>query len=503
VKKRFIYRTGIGIAVLVAGFVFAGCSARDSGSPNIVVILADDLGWGDLGVYGATKIETPNCDRLAAAGIRFSDAHSPSAVCSPSRYGLLTGRYAWRTWLKNGILLEHMPLLIEPDRLTLPEMLRQHGYRTACVGKWHLGWGDEINADWDGEVSPGPLECGFDYFFGLPFSHASSAGQHAYVENRRIAGLKPGESMKDKQTQERLKRQWFLTATRLTEKAVEFIEDNRDQPFFLYLPTVNVHIPWTSALRFRGTSKAGAYGDFVVEFDWIVGEIVNTLEKCGLSDNTLIFVTSDNGNRQDRRMHKHNPNGPWRGTKGTLYEAGHRVPFLVQWPGRIKPGRISDETICLTDIMATCAELVGYRLPDTAAEDSYSLLPVLLAEDINGPIREATVHHSTIGTFAIRQGRWKLIEGPRGGDDEKPELWDTLRGEVESLPVRDPATGRFQDLWYDYRSGDIDPDLPPVQLFDLKADPFEKTNVYDEHPEVVERLQKLLDSYRDTGRSRR
>jgi arylsulfatase A-like enzyme len=483
----------------------AGASSdAPDGAPNIVLILADDLGWGDLRCYGATKAVTPNCDRLAMEGIRFTDAHSSSAVCSPSRYSVLTGRYAWRTWLKNGILLEHMPLLIEPGRLTLPSMLKDYGYATACVGKWHLGWGSDINADWNGEVQPGPLEVGFEYFYGIPTSHDSPDRLRVYVEDRRVVGLEPGENLFDNDTLRRVMRDRPDTAKRLTRVAVDFIERNKDGRFFLYFPTSNVHMPWTPAKEFKGISDAGEYGDYVSEFDWSVGEILDALDRLDLADNTLVVVTSDNGarNRPDLTV-GHISNGPWRGGKGGVYEAGHRVPFIARWPGRIGAGETSGETICLTDLTATAASIVGYTLEDSQAEDSYDVLPALSGRSAGDPIREATVHHSVTGVFAIRQGRWKLIESQRGGNQEVAGIWDMVKAESMSLPLYDPDTGELIDVWYDFQVPGPDPDAPPGQLFDLEADPAESVNLYGEHPEVVERLQQLLARYRSEGRSRR
>lgn len=486
------------IAVLTAAALVAPAAARpDAASPpNIIIILADDLGWGDLGVYGAHKIDTPNCDRLASEGIRFTDAHSSSAVCSPSRYSVLTGRYGWRTWLKNGILLEHMPLLIERGRLTLPEMLRRSGYATACIGKWHLGWGDEIDPDWNGEVSPGPLETGFDYFFGLPFSQSSSPQQRVYIKNRKVHGLREGESIGDMKVWPRIRRRLDTTAELLTSAAVAWIERNSDGPFFLYFPTTNVHVPWRPGRQFLGSSRASLYGDFVVEFDWIVGQIVDAVHRAGISERTLIVVTSDNGANKLISMMEHDPNGRWRGRKGDVYEAGHRVPFIARWPGRIAPDFKSNETISLVDLMATCAAIVGYELPDSSAEDSYDLLPVLTGEALDGPVREGTVFHSVSGMFAIRQGRWKLIDGQGGGNVPFPEVWSVVRQEARFLPRRDPRTGGFRDVWYDFRTDDPSPDEPPGQLYDLDSDPGETVNLWNEHPEVVARLLAMLESYR-------
>jgi len=485
---------------LVAVSDDAGASSE---SPNIILILADDLGWGDLGCYGATQIVTPSCDRLAREGMRYTDAHSPSGVCSPSRYGVLTGRYAWRTWLKNGIVLEHMPLLIESGRLTLPAMLGQHGYATACVGKWHLGWGDEINPNWNGYDAPGPLEVGFDYFFGLPYSHESTERMRVYVENRRVVGLEPGESLDGRAALQRALRDPKTTAKRLTRAAVDFIEQNQDRPFFLYFPTSNVHAPWTPAKEFKDISDAGDYGDYVSEFDWTVGEILDALDRLDLARNTLLIVTSDNGGRwQPDMMEGHEPNGAWVGTKGGVLEGGHRVPFIARWPGKIEAGETSDQTICLTDLMATTAAVVGHTLPDTQAEDSYDILADLLGKAGGDPIREATVHHSVTGVYAIRQGRWKLIEGQRGGHQEMPEVWTLVTPEVQFKPERAPRTGEFLDLWCDFRIPGPDPNAPRGQLYDLESDPRENVNLYNERPEVVERLQRLLDRYRAEGRSK-
>jgi arylsulfatase A-like enzyme len=493
------------VAILILGALCQdlGC-APDNGTsrPNIILILADDLGWGDLGCYGATEIETPHCDRLAREGIRFTDAHSSSGVCSPSRYSVLTGRYAWRTWLKNGILMEHMPLLIETGRLTIAQMLHDRGYATACIGKWHLGWGNDLYPNWSEEVAPGPLEVGFDYFFGVPLSHQSSPEQRVFVRNRRVVGLEPGESIANYKTMRRVMRRMDLTATRLSEEAVGFIEANENRPFFLYYPTTNVHLPWTPDRRFLGSSQAGTYGDFVVEFDWVVGQILETLDRLDLSERTFIFLTSDNGANQLENMMLHKSNGPWRGIKGEIYEAGHRVPFIARWPGRIAPGSTCDETICLTDFMATIAAVVGYELPESSAEDSYDLTPALFGEALTGPIREATVHHSLTGLFAIRQGDWKLIDGYEGGMADAPGMWTALQMKARHKPVKNLETGEFNGVWYDFPKFEPDGESPPGQLYNLATDPGETDNVWDEHPEVVDRLLRLLDRYRRESRSR-
>jgi arylsulfatase A-like enzyme len=494
--------------LLAVSLALTGCGGG-ADKPNIILILADDLGWGDLGCYGATMIQTPNCDLLASEGIRFTDAHSSSAVCSPSRYSVLTGRYGWRTWLKNGVLLEHMPLLIESGRLTLPALLKKKGYTTACIGKWHLGWGDEISPDWNREVSPGPLEVGFDYYFGVPFSHDGDPLLRVYVENRSVYGLEPGDNVSSTSTLDRVQRRLDKTAIRLSEAAVDFVASHKDKPFFLYYPTTNVHLPWTPDVQFWRASKAGKYGDFVAEFDWVVGQIVTALDSLGLADRTLIIVTSDNGANQEPperdlegRVLGHRPNGRLRGKKGEIHEGGHRVPFIARWPGNIERGSSSGETICLTDLMATAAAIVEYPLPEDAAEDSYSILPAMTGRSFESPIREATVHHSITGMFAIRQRKWKFIEGEGSGALPRTMKTAAINFAARFKPVRNPKTGEFLDLVYDYPLPAPTPGELPGQLYDLESDLAESTNVWREYPDVVSHLQDLLDRYRREERSR-
>ena len=364
--KQFIARLLFVGLVLVPITICNSCQEEPQ-LPNIIFIMADDLGYGDFSCYGAEKIQTPNVDRLAEEGMKFTDAHSGSAVCTPTRYGVLTGRYCWRSWLKNWVLWENMPLLIDTTRLTVASMLQQHGYTTGCLGKWHLGWGVEPDHRWDGDVKPGPLEVGFDYFFGVPHSHNSPDFLKVFMENRRIIGLNPGDDIHDEEVMKRVRRNLEETAINISKAAVRFIEDNKDRPFFLYYPTTNIHSPITPNDRFKGKSEAGQYGDFVVEFDWAVGEIVSALDRHGISENTLIIVTSDNGGTPAASSFGHLSNAPWRGSKCQIYEGGHRVPFIVRWPGKVKPGTVCDETICLTDFMATCAAIIQYPLPENAA----------------------------------------------------------------------------------------------------------------------------------------
>ena len=496
-KRREFLKFAAGSA---AGMLLNGCSAplvNSAGSnrkPNIIFIMADDLGYHDLGCYGSRKIPTPNCDRLANEGMKFTDAHSPSAVCTPTRYGVLTGQYCWRTWLKDWVINDRMPLLIEEGRLTVPAMLKQYGYTTGCIGKWHLGWGRRNDAYQKGIMEPGPLEVGFDSFFGVPFSHNSPPTSEVFVRGRSIVGMKDGESIMDKAVFNRCRRKLPDTAMELSAEAVRFIENNKDKPFFLYYPTTNVHLPHTPNERFRGRSSLGEYGDFVVEFDWAVGEVLNALERLNLTNNTLIIVTSDNGSRNS------GSNLPWRGAKAQIYEGGHRVPFIARWPGKINHASTCDETICLTDLMATCAELMGLALPHNVGEDSESFLPALYGKKLSRQ-REAIVHHSVCGMFAIRQGKWKLIEGLGHGGDFNfgVKLYD-----CPGLPRIDEKTGKVHDLSFEPKPfPQPAPDEPLGQLYDIDADPGETKNVWQEQPEVVRRLQKLLDKYRRYGRSRR
>ncbi|BDS07110.1 arylsulfatase [Oceaniferula spumae] len=473
--------------------------------PNVIIIYADDLGYGDFSCYGATGFKTPNCDKLAEQGIKFTDAHSPSAVCTPSRYGLLTGRYAWRTWMKNWVLQEHMPLLIDSERFTLPKLFKQQGYTTGCIGKWHLGWGTKRHEDLSKPVTPGPNEVGFDYFFGPPHSHNSAPAYQVFVRNNKVDGIKEGENFKDPKVIKRLKRSLPDTATELSKEAVRWITEHKDEPFFLYYPTTNIHFPLTPAKRFQGKTKTGKYGDFVYEFDWAVGEILNTLDKLKLSDNTIVILSSDNGGepytvpiKGNNGKNPHRPNSNFRGKKASIYEAGHRIPFIVRWPGKVKPNSTSAETICHTDLLATFAAHFGTTLPNNAAEDSYNILPAILAKPYQSPIREATVHHSVSGMFAIRKGDWKLIEGNTDGRRNPASMhaWNNAGG----LPIIDEKTGEI--LLLDYANiRDFDQKNPIYQLYNLKTDPQEKDNLAKSQPEKVKELANLLEKYRNSGRS--
>ena len=467
--------------------------------PNIVFILADDLGYGDLGCQNPkSKIPTPNLDRLATQGIRFSDAHDPTAVCTPTRYGILTGRYCWRSRLKKGVLGGFSPPLLETGRLTVPALLKQHGYATACVGKWHLGLGwpakdgaakgkaNEEEVNYTKPITDGPCTHGFDYFYGI--SASLDMPPYVFIENDRAVAVPTArqEAQKGQFVRAGPKDPDFAldqVLPRLTRKAVGWIGQQAGggaaRPFFFYFALNAPHTPIVPAAEFKGKSGAGDYGDYVVEVDWAVGEVLKVLDEHKLADRTLVIVTSDNGPERlayERiQEYQHYSMGDLRGVKRDTWEGGHRVPYLARWPGKIRPGGVSGEVICQTDLMATAAAIVGAKLPPDAGEDSYSILPALLGEKLDKPIREATVHHSGSGRFAIRQGQWVFIDAPSGDDNKEPDWLKKERG--------------------------YQPHKFPGELYDLSQDLSERRNLYGERPEIVQRLKTLLEKYKAEGRS--
>jgi arylsulfatase A len=475
--------------------------------PNIVYILCDDLGYGDVKCLNPQgKIATPNMDRLAAGGMVFTDAHSSSAVCSPTRYGILTGRYNWRSRLKQGVLGGLSPRLIEEGRLTVASLLKQQGYSTAAIGKWHLGmeWarkgsgdvseldietrGQVFNVDFARPIRNGPLAVGFDYYFGI--SASLDMVPYTFIENDRVTVLPTEDRKLDMMTG---RTNWFTrqgpaaagftgyeVLPTLGGKAVERIAANaaarQGKPFFLYLPLNAPHTPIFPTQDWLGKSGLNPYGDYVMETDYYIGLVLDELDKQGLTANTLVIVTSDNGCSPSAKFDElgakgHNPSYVFRGTKADIFDGGHHIPFIARWPGRVKPGTKSDQIICLTDFMATVADILGVKLPENAGEDSVSILPALEGHATR-PLREAIVHHSINGSFSIRQGNWKLELCPDSGGWSAPK------------PGSREAEG-----------------LPPIQLYDLSADIGEKVNVQDKHPEIVARLTKLLEKYVAEGRS--
>ena len=397
--------------------------------PNVVVIFADDLGYGDVGCYGATKLKTPNIDRLASQGRIFTDAHSASAVCTPSRYALITGEYPVRKNLYLPVFLK-TGLVIDTKQQTVASLMKDAGYATACIGKWHLGFGKE-RPEWNGELKPGPLELGFDYYFGVPI--VNSHPPFVYVENHKVVGLVPddpfvfGKKAKTREFPEKMGLTQIggadaahalyddeQVATKLTEKAVEWIKEKKAGPFFLYLATTNIHHPFTPHPRFKGTSECGPYGDFVHELDWIVGEIMTVLDETGTADNTLVVFTSDNGGMfnmggQAAWQAGHTLNGKLLGFKFDAWEGGHRVPFIVRWPGKVKAGSKSDQVICNVDLFATLAAVIGTQAKEGQGQDSVNVLPAWVG-DPEKPVREyvmlAARQPSHLG---VRKGKWMYI----------------------------------------------------------------------------------------------
>ncbi len=493
-------------SALMATAAGAAAAAEPAGGsrPNIIVLLADDLGFGDPGCYNpGSKALTPHIDRLARQGRRFTDAHSPSSVCSPTRYAVLTGRYAWRGRLKLGVLNPWDPALIEPGRLTLPALLKRRGYSTAAFGKWHLGWtwstvdgrplsedGRDFGArvDFTRPISDGPTSRGFDHFFGMVGNTVSSP---CLVEDNRplFTGAAPplNQAPEIAGVPRNLLEPWDErnSLPLLTERVVSYLGrragDSPRRPFFLYFAMTAPHAPMIPYGRFRGLTGHGDACDFVAQLDDSVGRVLDAIDRNGLARNTLVLFSSDNGSpgfadegaptASVIAKYGHRPNGRWRGMKGDAHEGGHRVPLIARWPGRVPAGTTCGETVCLVDMMATCAAIVGERLPEGAGEDSYDILPALLGSPHASPIREATVHHALIGMFAIRRGDWKLILGRGSGGFTLPQ-------------------------WIPPKPGE-----PAGQLYNLADDPEEAHDRYAERPEVVDQLTALLESYRRTGRS--
>ena len=482
------------VVAIVVYFTVAKNASAESGSqsrakeaPNIVFILADDFGFGDLHAMNPErgKIPTPHLDKLASQGMRFTDAHSGSSVCTPTRYGLLTGRYAWRTHLQHGVLDgTDDPPLISSGRLTVASFLKQQGYATAAIGKWHLGFDSErppevqetakavdkkANAGKNGEaglpvgskIIEGPIARGFDLFWGCSNARTMSG----LIEN-------------DKVTE---KIQPINMLPRLGQRAVAYIDEmtsdaKASRPFFLYLPLTSPHTPILPTPEWKGKSGLGDYGDFVMQTDAVVGDVLAAIDRAGIADNTLVFFTADNGcspaaKTKELEQNGHFASAQFRGYKADIWEGGHRIPYLVRWPNRIKAGSQSDQVICHVDFIATCAEILGVNLPENAAEDSVSILPALLGTD-KAALHDAVVHHSIDGMFSIRQGQWKLefCSGSGGwGMPKDPEA--SLQG------------------------------LPDIQLYDLSTDPTESKNAQAENPEVVSRLTRLLEQIVSDGRS--
>lgn len=463
---------------------------EDRKQPNIVFILADDMGYGDVSYFdNNSKLKTENLDRMAQEGVVFTDAHSSSSVSTPTRYGILTGRYNWRSTLKDNVLYGYDKALIPADRETMASMLRKQGYTTAGIGKWHLGWDwNNIDAgkdkiDFSKPVENGPTTRGFDYFYG--FCGSLDMAPYVYIENDMPT------SLPDRETVNEGKYSWWRKGPtgadfvheqvlpNLVDRACNYIREKAkaDQPYFLYLPLPAPHTPILPTEEFRGKSGIGEYGDFVLMVDAMVGKVLQAIKESGEDENTIVVFTTDNGcspsaGIKEMEAQGHRPNSIYRGHKADLFDGGHRIPCILRWPKGAKPHEVK-QTVCLTDFYATFAAINGYKLMDSEGEDSYNLLPAIVSETEIDPIREATVHHSIDGQFTIRQGDWKLLLSASSGGWSAPMPTDTLA--LDSLP--------------------------PVQLYNMKEDPSETTNVEAEHPEIVSRLRALMAKYVRDGRS--
>lgn len=487
----------------IAWIIFSCSRKNPDDLPNIVFIMADDMGYGDVSIYNSeSMIQTPNIDRLAGEGILFTDAHTPAALSTPTRYGLLTGRYGWRTRLKDFVLVGYDEIpLIEKERTTIASLLKKHDYHTACIGKWHLGldwptndgyvlqddkneWQDYTNAfkeneqniDFSESIGGGPIDLGFDYFFGTS-GCSTSDSPYAFIENDKTVGIPSVMS-----TDSLHKLPGFLPGLMVpdwseedvdpifTKKAISFIESHQnnspDKPFFLYFAPSSPHIPWLPPDFIKDKSQEGPRGDLCALVDWCVGEILNELDKHNLSDNTLIIFTSDNGPRKGANGHK--SAGNFRGYKASIWEGGHRVPFIARWPDKIKPGITSNEIISLTDMLANFAALTDTELTDKEAEDSYNVLPAILGEKYVQSENRVRIFHSGRKDYAIRQGKWKLVTNIQwAGLDNNEAIISSDR-----------------------------------QLFDLDNDPYEKNDIHEKQPEISAKLKELLQKYINQGNSK-
>lgn len=477
--------------------------ALHAAQPNIVILYADDMGYGDLGANNPdSKIPTPNLDRLAAEGMRFTDGHSSSGICTPSRYALLTGRHHWRDF--HGIVQALGATVFEKDQLTIAGMLKEKGYTTACIGKWHLGWDwDAIRKpgtpkksiqpadfDWSKSVPDGPLAQGFDHYFG---DTVINFPPYAWIEDDKLVRApdtvitrefeeptkegswecRPGPALSD----------WdfYEVLPTLTEKSVEYVLSQKDaeKPFFLYVPFPSPHAPIIPNDEFDGKSKAGPYGDFVFQTDDACGRIMKAIEKIGQADNTIVIFTADNGPEayayaRDEKF-DHWSSKPFRGLKRDIYEGGHHVPFLIKWPGVTKPGSVSDALISQTDLMATLASFTAYKLPENSAEDSFDFFPYLKGETEKAA-RTTMVHNTKINHYAIRDGEWLLVDGKTGYLRNAPKEWNKKHGQ--------PAD-----------------DKQPVELYRFPDDIQQRHNLAEKHPEKVVEMQRLLKKLREQGHS--
>lgn len=519
VRRRSQLARGATLAVLLTWSCTVSFGlAKTSPTPNVIVIMADDLGYGDVSCYGATELQTPNIDRLASEGLRFTSGYCSASTCTPTRYSFLTGNYAFRHE-RTGIAPPNAPAIIEPGTETIASLLKRAGYATAVIGKWHLGLGGKGGPDWNGELKPGPLEIGFEQCFLLPTTN--DRVPQVYVQDHRVLNLDPDDPLwvgnrkptpghpTGKTHRDQLKMDWshghnatihngisrigFYTggtsarfrdedlADKWVEKSNAFIEQHQEQPFFLFFSSHDIHVPRMPHERFQGKTKLGYRGDAIVQFDWCVGQILETLERLKLTDKTLVVLCSDNGpvlddGYQDAAVEKigaHRAAGPFSGGKYSVYEGGTRTPFITWWPGTIQPG-VSDEMVCTIDLAASVAGMVGVALPAEACTDSIDVHAAFLGED-GAKGREHLVQqdNGSRGTFGFRAGKWKLLQHPR-----KSAYNLVVERQLAGTPV------------------------PEFQLFDLSSDPGEKNDLMEQHPDVAARLKQQLADLVAAGRTR-
>jgi len=463
-------------------FLTASVVGREAQPPNIIIILADDFGVGDIqALYPDNKIATPCLDKLVAEGITFLDAHSSSAVCTPTRYGLLTGRYNWRTRLQEWVLAAFEKPLIAEERLTLPGMLQKEGYTTACIGKWHLGWDwsqlleKNRGIDFHQPVKGGPITRGFDYYFGVDVPNMPP---FTFIENDQLSVFPSEQYVYRPELYMHVKKGamapgWKFSEIlpELTRRAVQYIHDRarEDKPFMLYFSMTTPHEPIAPSKAFQGKSNLSPIADLVMETDWAAGEVIQALDDAGIAENTILFFMADNGHSKYTGLKTlldagHKPSGEFRGYKGDIWEGGHRVPLIVKWLGKVKPKTTSSQLICLNDVFATCAEIVDAKVPMNVAEDSVSFLSLLEGKET--PVRKSLVHHSVQGEFSIREEGWKL---------------------VYAVPGKKRHDSRGQNC--------------RVMLYNLEEDIEESVDLSSKYPEVVQRLTKLLEKIIDDGRS--
>lgn len=487
--KRFF------LILAVLPFAYTAPSAEPPGKPNIVVILSDDYGWGSVGCYGAKGVKTPSLDRLAKEGRRFTHAYAPGSVCSPTRYGLMTGRYYWRTPVKDGkVLPANAPLHIETNRVTLASVCQSAGYRTAAFGKWHLGLTTARVTDWSGPLVPGPLKIGFDHYFGMAANIGS--GPHSFIIDEEVSGRIPGEAIvvhggsREGDSTTGIQKAWQpdRVVETLTGKVCEWIEADRGKPFFVYYAPNAVHEPIVPNPRFTG-SPSGKYGDFISELDWSVGQVLATLDKLKLADNTLVIFTSDNGgvvnpgNASASAAIKAGLkiNGDLKGGKHSEWEGGFREPFLVRWPGNVPANTVSEQVICLTDLVATFASLLNTPLPKGNAEDSFDVMRAFTEAKPGEPVRDHVILQSAGAVYDLRLGDWKLIERANAPAFESVRT----KKKTEQATKKKQKAGPQHD-----------------ELYNLKQDPAETKNVLADNVELAAKMMKLLNQARDQGFTR-